>query len=114
MNHNSSVSSAGASFRRHVDHVLSRRSAERGTLSAKVEDWLKSDGARAWSYMKRHPGVGVTAAGGLALAAAATVGVGEIVVAASAAYAAFQVLREGVPPGEALEHGIETAEREVL
>lgn len=104
------AASVGATVQRRMEHLLSHRSAERGTVAARLEDCVKHGGARLWELLKRHPSLGIAAAGGAGLAAATAVGVGEIVVAVTAAYAAYQVLREGVAPAEAIGRSIERVE----
>jgi hypothetical protein len=100
----------GAAVHRRMEHVLSTRTAERGTIAARLEDRLKRGGARIWSLMKRHPSAGITLAAGAGLAAASAVGVGELLVAATAGYAAYQILGEGMRPAEAVKRTIESIE----
>ncbi|MCW5831421.1 MAG: hypothetical protein KIS78_03055 [Labilithrix sp.] len=56
--------------------------------------------------MKARPSVGVVLTGAVGLALASAVGAGELLVAISAAYAAYLVLREGVSPAVAVKETI--------
>jgi hypothetical protein len=94
-----------------VERSLKTRAARRGTRAAKVEGTLKKEGAKAWTVMKRRPSVGVILTGGLALLIADAVGVGELAFAVVAGYAAYQVLRKGIPAKVAMEEAVEELER---
>ena len=78
-----------------------------GTASARLEQVVKDAGARVWVQLKKRPSIGVVVVGAAGLAVASAVGVGEIAVAMIAGYAAYQVLREGVSPGQAARKIIE-------
>jgi hypothetical protein len=86
-----------------VERLLRTRHAEEGTPSAKIEEAIKRKAERLWTELKKRPSLGVLLSGGLGLGLASVVGAGEMVVAISAAYAAYLVLREGVPPVQAVE-----------
>lgn len=88
-------------LRARVEHSLRTRSAMAGTYARRVEDRLKSAGGKVWHAVKRRPSIGVIAAGGLGLALASAVGVGELAIGLALGYAAYQVLAEGVPAKEA-------------
>lgn len=88
-------------LRRRVEHSLRTRSARPGTFAARAEDGFKSAGAKVWHMLKRRPSIGVMAAGGIGLALASAVGVGELAIGLALAYGAYQVLAEGVAPKEA-------------
>ena len=92
----------GHEVRARIEHALRVRSAPPGTTSAKLEQVVKDVGARVWVQLKKRPSIGVVAVGATGLAVASVVGVGEIAIAMIAGYAAYQVLREGVSPGEAV------------
>lgn len=94
-----------------VERSLKTRAAQRGTRAAKIEGTLKKKGAKAWHMMKRRPSVGVILTGGIALLIADAVGVGELAFAVVAGYAAYQVLRKGVPAKVAVEQAMEDIER---
>ncbi len=94
-----------------VERSLNTRAAQRGTTAAKIESTLKREGAKAWHMLKRRPSVGVILTGGAALAIANAVGVGELAIAVVAGYAAYQVLRKGVPAKVAVQEAVEEIER---
>lgn len=96
----------GAHVHRRVEHMLKTRSAREGTLAARVEEKFKRRASRLWSAMKRRPSVGVIAAGTAGITAASFVGVGELVIGLSAAYAAYAILKEHMKPDEAVKKGI--------
>ncbi len=56
----------------------------------------------AWLKLKHRPYLGVTVAVGVTLGAASLVGIPELLLAAGAGYAAYQVLKLNVPPSEAI------------
>lgn len=97
----------GHEVRARIEHALRIRSATPGTASAKLEQVVKDAGARAWVQLKKRPSIGVVTVGAAGLAVASVVGVGEIAIGMIAGYAAYQVLREGVSPGEAARKIIE-------
>jgi hypothetical protein len=86
-----------------IDRTLRHRRARPGTLRSSAEDRAKRAGSRAWTGLKRHPSLGVLGVGGLAVAAAAAVGVGELALGIAAGLAAWQVLRKGKSVEQALE-----------
>jgi hypothetical protein len=91
----------GHEIRARIEHALHVRSATPGTTGAKLEQVVKDTGSRVWIQLKKRPSIGVVVVGATGLAVASVVGVGEIAIAMIAGYAAYQVLREGVSPGEA-------------
>ncbi|MDF2697253.1 MAG: hypothetical protein K0S65_5636 [Labilithrix sp.] len=91
---------------RRVEHTLHTRSAAEGTAIAKAEEEIKSNADRVWNVLKKRPSLGVVLSGGIGLALASAVGAGEVFIAVSAAYAAYLVLREHVPPAVAVEETI--------
>lgn len=97
----------GHEVRARIEHALRVRSAPPGTTTAKLEQVVKDAGARVWIQVKKRPSIGVVAVGFTGLAVASAVGVGEIAIGMIAGYAAYQVLREGVSPGEAARKVIE-------
>jgi hypothetical protein len=86
-----------------IHGTLRRRLTPRGTIARSVEDSTKRAGARLWLALKRHPFVGVTAAGAGGVALAMGVGVGELAVGVAVAYGAFNILVRGEPPEKAAE-----------
>jgi hypothetical protein len=96
--------------RHRIGRMLATRKAPQGTLSAKVEDKVKGGGSRLWAIAKKRPYVGVAMASGGALALAMAIGGGEITLACIVGYAAYQVLREGVPPKEAAKEAFKAIE----
>jgi hypothetical protein len=94
-------------IRARIEHALRIRRARPGTPGAKLEQVAKDTGARIWLQLKKRPSLGVVLIGGAGLAVASVVGVGEIAIGMIAGYAAYQVLREGVAPGEAARKIVE-------
>jgi hypothetical protein len=92
--------------RHRIGKMLTTRSAQQGTLSAKVEEKVKRGGSKLWSVIKKRPIVGVALVSGGAFAVATAVGVGEITLTLIVGYAAYQVFREGVPPKVAAEEAL--------
>ncbi|HVK75166.1 MAG TPA: hypothetical protein VM734_17675 [Kofleriaceae bacterium] len=88
-------------FGQRIDHVLRSRRAPAGTRRAKVEDRVKHQGSRLWSFMKRRPLTGVALVSGGSFLLATALGVGELTLSLIVGYAAYEVLREGVPPMQA-------------
>ncbi|AKU98529.1 hypothetical protein AKJ09_05193 [Labilithrix luteola] len=103
-------SDTATDIRHRIERSLRTRLAPKGTVAAKVESALKRRGARAWSAMKKRPSIGIVAAGGAGLALATAVGVGELAIAAATAYAAYQVLSEGLPPDIAVKETLNKIE----
>lgn len=101
----------GHEVRARIEHALRIRSAPPGTATAKLEQVAKDAGARVWIQLKKRPSIGVVAVGVAGLAVASAVGVGEIAIGMIAGYAAYQVLREGVAPGEAARKIVEEIAR---
>jgi hypothetical protein len=97
----------GHEIRARIEHALRIRRATPGTAAAKLEQVAKDAGARVWIQLKKRPSIGVVLVGGAGLAVASAVGVGEIAIGMIAGYAAYQVLREGVAPGEAARKIVE-------
>ncbi|MDX2092641.1 MAG: hypothetical protein SFX73_32550 [Kofleriaceae bacterium] len=97
--------------RHRIGKALATRKAPSGTLAAKVENKMKGGGSKLWALAKRRPYVGVVMASGGALAIAMAIGGGEITLACIVGYAAYQVLREGVPPKVAAEDAFHAIER---
>jgi hypothetical protein len=81
--------------------------ADRPARLLEVDRGAKDLGARVRIQLKQRPSIGVAAVGLTGLAVASAVGVGEIAIGMIAGYAAYQVLREGVAPGEAARKIIE-------
>ncbi len=88
-----------------IDRALDSRSAPRDTWQGSVEETVKHDARVAWRAMKKRPALGVLVFGGLALAAAEAVGVGELAMGMAVGYGAYRVLRRGKSVDEHLEHG---------
>jgi hypothetical protein len=97
----------GHEVRARIEHALRVRSAPRGTATATLEQVVKDAGARVWVQLKKRPSIGVAVVGVAGIAVASVVGVGEIAIGMMAGYAAYQVLREGVSPGQAARTMIE-------
>lgn len=95
-----------AEVHHRVEHMLHARNAPTGTRAATWERDLKRRGERVWSAMKKRPSIGVIAAGAIGLGLASTVGVGELIIALTAGYAAYQVLREGATAADAMKKSI--------
>jgi hypothetical protein len=94
-----------------IEHTLEQRSAPAGTVRARAEDRAKRGGVHLWRALKKRPSIGVLLCGGLAVAAADAVGVGELAIGLAVGYAAWQVLRKGKSVGEALTEPRRVEER---
>jgi hypothetical protein len=90
-------------LRARIEHSLHTRTAQRGTLRGRLEGLVKTESGKLWGQLKKRPLLGVLLVSGAGLALATAIGVGELTIGALAGYAAFQVLREGVPPAVAAE-----------
>jgi hypothetical protein len=88
--------------RARIEKTLHLRSARRGTRLAWVEERVKATGAVLWRELRKRPSLGVLVVGGAGIALASFVGVGELTVGVFAAYGAYLVLREGMPPVDAV------------
>jgi hypothetical protein len=86
-----------------IEVALKSRTAPPGTRASRIEESMKGKLSDAWKMAKRHPSLGVLAATGVGLAAVELLGVGEIAVGVAFGYAAYQVLRKGMPLSEAIE-----------
>ncbi|MBX3206232.1 MAG: hypothetical protein KF764_14265 [Labilithrix sp.] len=86
-----------------VERSLRSRRATEGTFAARVEERLKRRASQLWGRMKHRPSLAVLLAGAIGLALASATGAAELLVAISAAYAAYLVLREGVSPAVAVK-----------
>lgn len=86
-----------------IAHSLEQRVAPPGTWRARAEEVTKRRGARLWGALEKRPSLGTLVVGGLVIAAADAVGVGELAMGIAAGYAAWRVLRKGKPAGEASE-----------
>lgn len=100
-----------ASVGRRVEAALQVHHAPSGTFAARVEDRLLHRARQLWSKFKDHPSLGIVLSGAAGLALASAVGAGELLIAISAAYAAFLVLRRHVPADVALEETFEHFDR---
>ncbi len=94
-------------FRAWIAHTLRTRHAPADTLAGRLEGKVKTAAAQAWHVMRKRPVAGSALVGAVGLAAAMTIGVGELAAAAIFGYAAYQVLREGVPPKEAAQRAFQ-------
>lgn len=92
-------------IRRNIEHSLKRRTLPEGTFAARCENLMKTGGERVWRRFRRHPSAGVVLMAGVGLVAAELVGVGEIALGTALGYAAYLVLRKGLPVGQALKQG---------
>ncbi len=88
-----------------IDHALDARNAPRDTWRGSMEETMKHDFGLAWQAMKKRPSLGVLVAGGLAIAAADAVGVGELALGLAVGYGAYRVLRRGKAMDEHIERG---------
>jgi hypothetical protein len=93
----------GREIRHAIEVSLSTRFADPETRLGRTEEHVKQVLSGGWEAVKKRPSLGVALAGGLGLAAAQVVGVGEVAVGIAFAYAAYQVLRKGATFDEALE-----------
>ena len=89
--------------RTSIERSLKTRSARPGTTAHKIEEKVKTRLENVWKGAKKRPSIGVLVAVGIGIAAAELIGVGELAVAVGFGYAAYQVLRMGVPLDKAIE-----------
>lgn len=68
---------------------------------ASLDRLVARGGDAVWGELKRHPYVGVAAAGGIGIALGSVVGVGQIALGVLAGYAAYQMLTKKEPPSKA-------------
>jgi hypothetical protein len=94
-----------------IDRSLERRTSPPDTWRAHAEETIKHDSRKVWQAMKRRPSLGVLVFGGLAMAAADAVGVGEVALGLGVGYAAYRVLKKGRSRDEQvrMEEGRESA-----
>jgi len=97
-------------LRERITHGLHMRRARPGTLAAKVEGMVKASASELWKLLRKRPVVGSAAIGAIGLAAATTIGVGELALALVFAYAAYEVLGEGMPAKEAAKQVVKELE----
>jgi len=62
---------------------------------------------RVWRTFRKRPYVGTALAGGVGLAAASLIGVGELAIAVGAGYAAYQVFKNREPPAQAMREALQ-------
>lgn len=94
-----------------IQHTLATRVAPRNTVLGKMEDVAKRFGTKAWAELKRHPYIGIGAAGVAGVAAASAIGVGELAIGAAVAYGVYNVLIRGVSSEEAVREVAHELER---
>jgi hypothetical protein len=108
-----------ASMQRDPDRAVGERpgpsSAERtrsssgdpiARASVVAEGGLEKVGDFLWHRLNRRPYLAVAVASGLGLAIASAVGVGELAIAAMAGYAMYQVVKNRVPPSQAVRDAL--------
>lgn len=78
-----------------IDRTLEHRSAPPDTWRRQAEDLIKRDTSKAWNAMKHRPSLGMLVFGGLAIAAADAIGVGELALGLAVGYGVYRVLRKG-------------------
>ena len=78
-----------------------------------LERGLEHAGDRLWADFRERPYVGAVMAGGVGLALANLVGIGELAVAGVAAYACFLVLKNRESPAKAIREACQL-EKEVF
>lgn len=82
---------------------LRRRSTESGSTARRMEDALKRSGGRLLVHLKRHPWLGIVAAGAGGVAIASAIGVGEVAIGVAVAYGVYEILVRGEPPEKVAE-----------
>jgi hypothetical protein len=85
-----------------IERALHERVTPAGTRSRVIESTAKGAAAWAFARLKKHSAVGVALAAGLGWVAADLVGVGELTMIVGFGYVAYEVLRKGLPLGEAV------------
>lgn len=104
------TSGEGAGSGEHRIVTSSAKVVGRGT--ERVERQFERGAAVIWRALRRRPLLGVALAGGAGLFAAEFVGVAELALAGAAGYFAYQVLKKGQPPAEAIREAMRV-EREL-
>jgi hypothetical protein len=66
-----------------------------------IESFAERGADLLWARLRQRPYLGVAVAGGVGLALASAVGVGELAIAALCAYAAYGMLARHEPPSKA-------------
>jgi len=59
-----------------------------------------------WHLFRKRPYLGAGLAGGVGLVLASFIGVGELAIGVGAGYAVYQMLRNRVPPAEAVREAL--------
>jgi hypothetical protein len=98
-------------LRARIEQALRTRHAAEGTMHARLESAAKRRGEKLWARFKLRPSLGVALVSAAGLGLAMAIGVGELTIAIVAGYAAYQVLREGVPPRVAVRKAVEDLEK---
>jgi len=91
----SAPESTPESSKRPLEHRGERAHAFFGR--AHVEEVLERDAEKALGALRKRPSIGVIVLGGLAIAAADAIGVGEVALGLVVGYAAYQILRKKEP-----------------
>ena len=85
-----------------------------GATSAGVrelERGVEGVGDVVWKFLRHRPFLGVGLAAGVGLGAAVAFGATELAVGIAAGYAAYQVLRNDLPPSKALRKTLDLRKR---
>jgi hypothetical protein len=107
-------SEAASSVQRETDRAIEHRRARREPLRVRAIETIEHDTRQAWGALKKRPGLGVLLLGGLAVAAADAVGVGELAMGIAVGYGAYRLFfrreeakptGEGSPTEKHVEHG---------
>ena len=88
-----------------IDRALESRTAPRDSWRGSMEEKVKHESRLAWRAMKKRPSLGVLVFGGLAIAAADAIGVGELAMGIAVGYGAYRILCKGKSVDEHVEHG---------
>lgn len=85
--------------------------SERGSVAHRatgaMESFAERGGDLLWARLRKRPYLGVAVAGGIGLALATAVGVGELAVGVVCAYAAYNMLARHEPPSKAFRDAAE-------
>jgi hypothetical protein len=99
---------------RETGRAIEHRRARREPLRVRAVETIEHDAHEAWMALKKRPGLGVVLLGGLAVAAADAIGVGELAMGIAVGYGAYRLFfrreeakpaGEGHLPAERVEHG---------
>jgi hypothetical protein len=110
MSTNESPHAVSSSTPSTPEHPISR---EHPSPINAVEKGLEHMLDHVWVRFRKRPYVGAALAAGVGLTVASVFGAAELALAGGVAYAAYQVFKRRVPPGQALKEALKV-EKELM